>query len=104
MAEALEEGWTFLDLKTDGEGKLKKRGVGERIGDGEGEGERGAWRGRDFIEWSWGRSAGPLEGKVWVFGSGNGRVGRGVVALPGLESLEVEVEVTSDWLKVKTGL
>lgn len=50
---------------------------------------------------------GPLEGKVWVFGSGVGRDGRGVVVLPGLGSLEeeeAEVEVTSDWLKVKTGL
>lgn len=58
------------------------------------------------MEWSWGRSAGHFEGKVCVFGSGAGRVGRGVDVLPGFGSLEeeVEVEVTSDWLKVKTGL
>lgn len=106
VAEELEDAWTFLDLKTDGEGKLKMRGMGERFGEGDGEGERGVCRGRDFMEWSWGRSAGPFEGKVWVFGSGGGRVGRGAVALPGLGSLEeeAEVEVTSDWLKVKTGL
>lgn len=41
----------FLDLKMDGDGKLKKRGVGEIMGEGEGEGERGEWRGRDFMEW-----------------------------------------------------
>lgn len=106
MAGELEDEWTFLDLKMDGEGKLKKRGMGDRTGEGEGEGERGVWRGRDFMEWSWGRSAGPLEGKVCVFGSGVGRAGRGVVALPGLESLEegVDLELTSFWLKVKTGL
>ncbi len=106
VAEELEDEWTFLDLKTDGEGKLKKRGMGERSGEGDGEGERGVWRGRDFMEWSWGRSVGPFEGRVWVFGSGAGRVGREVVPLPGLGSLEEEVEVgvTSDWLKVKTGL
>lgn len=105
VAEVLEDIWTFLDLKTDG-GKLKMRGMGERSGEGDGEGERGVWRGRDFIEWSGGRSAGPFEGRVWVFGSGAARVGRGVVALPGLGSLEEEadVEVTSDGLKVKTGL
>lgn len=58
------------------------------------------------MEWSWGRSVGPFEGRVWVFGSGAGRVGREVVAFPGLGSLEEEAEVgvTSDWLKVKTGL
>lgn len=39
VAQALEG--EFLDLKTDGEGKLKKRGVGDRIGEGDGEGERG---------------------------------------------------------------
>lgn len=56
------------------------------------------------MEWSWGRSAGPLEGRVCVFGSG-GREGRGVVAVDGLGSLEeVEAAVTSDWLNVKTGL
>lgn len=103
VADELEDEWTFLDLKMEGEGKLKNRGEG--MGDGDGEGERGVFRGRDFMEWSWGRSVGPLEGKVWVFGSGDGRVGRGVVALPALGSLEEEeVEVTSDWLKVNTGL
>lgn len=106
VAEELEGEWTFLDLNTDGEGKLKKRGMGERSGEGEGEGERGVWRGRDFMEWSCGRSVGPFEGRVWVFGSGAGRVGREVVAVPDLGSFEedVEDEVTSDWLNVKTGL
>lgn len=105
-AEELEDEWAFLDLNTEGEGKLKKRGMGERSGEGDGEGERGVWRGRDFMVCSWGRSFGPFEGRVWVFGSGAGRTGRPVGALPGLESLEDEVvwRVTSDWLKVKTGL
>lgn len=40
----------FLDLKTEGEGKLKKRGMGDRSGEGEGDG--GLCRGSDFIEWS----------------------------------------------------
>lgn len=103
-ADELEE--EFLDLKRDGDGKLKKRGMGEKMGEGEGEGERGFWSGRDFMEWRWGRSAGPFEGKVWVFESGVEWTPRGVVALPGLGSLEegAEAEVTSDWLKVKTGL
>lgn len=106
VAEELEGELTFLDLNTDGEGKLKKRGMGESSGEGEGEGERGAWRGRDFMEWSCGRSVGPFEGRVCVFGSGAGRVGRGLVAVPDLGSFEedAEDEVTSDWLKVKTGL
>lgn len=106
VAEELEDERTFLDLNTDGEGKLKKGGMGDRSGEGDGEGERGVWRGRDFMEWSWGRSVGHFEGRVWVFGSGGGRVGREVVAVPGLGSLEEEVEegVTSVWLKVKTGL
>lgn len=58
------------------------------------------------MEWSWGRSLGPFEGRVWVFGSGGRRAGREVVAVPGRGSLEEEVEegVTSDWLNVKTGL
>lgn len=103
-AEELEDEWMFLDLKTDGEGKLKKRGMGERSGEGDGEGERGVPSGRDFMEWRWGRSAGHFVGRVCVLGSGGGRVGLGVVALPGLGSLEEEAEATSDWLKVKTGL
>lgn len=64
VADELEEECAFLDLKTDGDGKLKKRGMGERSGEGDGDGERGVWRGRDFMEWSWGRSVGPFEGRV----------------------------------------
>lgn len=47
VAEELEYIWTCFDLKTDG-GKLKM-GLGEKTGDGDGEGERGVWIGRDFI-------------------------------------------------------
>lgn len=49
-AEELEDEWAFLDLKTDGEGKLKKRGMGESSGEGDGDGVRGVCSGRDFME------------------------------------------------------
>lgn len=87
--------------------------MGDRSGEGEGEREDGFCKGRDLIGCRWGRSAGPLVGKVWVFGLGEAlglswaRAERGVVALPCLGSLVCGVavaEVTSDWLKVKTGL
>ena len=94
------------DFRTDGAGKKKKRGMGERSGEGEGDGERGVWSGRDFMDWRWGRSEGAFDGRVWVFWSGTRWAARGAVALPGLGSLDwvVVAEVTSDWLKVKTGL
>lgn len=106
VAEALEGACTFLDLNTDGEGKLKKRG--ETSGEGEGDGERGVCSGRDLMEWRCGRSLAPLEGRVWVLGSGGGRAaGLAAVPVPGRASLAEEVVeggVTSDWLNVKTGL
>lgn len=87
--------------------------MGERSGEGEGEREDWLCRGRDLMGCRWGRSAGPLMGRVWVLGLG-GALGlswalaeRGAVALPCLGSFVGGVavaEVTSDWLKVKTGL
>lgn len=93
------------DFRTEGAGK-KKRGMGDRSGEGEGEGDGGVCRGRDFIDCRWGRSEGALEGRVWVFWSGTRWDARGVVELPALGSLDwvAEAEVTSVWLKVKTGL
>lgn len=105
-AEALQGVWVFLDLSTDGEGKLKKRG--ETIGEGEGDWERGVCSGSDLMEWRWGRSLAPLVGRVWVLESHGGREA-GCVAVPdpGCASLAKEVfegGVTSEGLNVKTGL
>lgn len=93
------------DFRTEGVGK-KKRGMGDRSGEGEGEGDGGVCRGRDFIDCRGGRSEGALDGRVWVFWSGTRWDTRGVVELPALGSLDwvAEAEVTSVWLKVKTGL
>lgn len=112
--EWAEFGYKLLvtDFRTEDEGK-KKREMGDRSGEGEGEREDGLCRGRDLMGCRWGRSAGPLVGRVWVFGLGAAlglswaRAERGAVALPCLGSLVcvvAVVEVTSDWLKVNTGL
>lgn len=105
-AEALQGACTFLDLNTDGEGKLKKRG--ETSGEGDGDGERGVCSGRDLMEWSCSRSLAPFEGRVWVLGScGRRAAGRATVPVPGRASLAKEVlegGVTSEGLNVKTGL
>lgn len=58
----------MTDFRTDGAGKKKKRGMGDRSGDGEGDG--GVCSGRDFMDCRWGRSAAALWGRVWVLGSG----------------------------------
>lgn len=94
------------DFRTEGAGKKKKRGMGESSGDGEGEGEGGVCRGRDFIDCRCGRSVAALDGSVWVFWSGTRWTARGAGPLPALGSLAwvAEVEATSDWLNVKTGL
>lgn len=69
--EWAEFGYKLLvtDFRTEDEGK-KKRGMGDRSGEGEGEREDGVCRGRDLMGCRWGRSAGPLVGRVWVFGLG----------------------------------
>lgn len=102
--EALQGVSAFLDLNTDGEGKLKKRGETS----GEGDGERGVCSGRDLMEWSCGRALAPFEGRVWVLGSGGGRAARcAAVPVPRRAFLAKEVlegGVTSEGLNVKTGL
>lgn len=94
-----DTGYKLLVIDLSIAGKNRKRGMGDRRGEGEGEREEGECRGRDFMDCRWGLSEGALDGSVWVLDSWE-RAGRGVVTLlPGLVAAE-----TSDWLKVNTGL
>lgn len=83
----------------DGEGKKRKRGMGDKRGEGEGEREEEEGSGRDFMDWSWGRSGTVLDGSVCVLGSCD-RLGRATV----LPLAALVAATTSGSLKVKTGL